>query len=57
MVIKISRKASTTKIQQELKKLSRKTAKQGFNAKKYFGKLVRSLDGNDYQKTVRNEWS
>ncbi len=57
MVIKISRKASSTKIQQELKKLSRKTVKQGFNAKKYFGKLVRGLDGDDYQKKVRNEWS
>lgn len=57
MVIKISRKASSTKIQQELKKLSRKTVKQGFNAKKYFGKLVRGLNGDDYQKKVRNEWS
>lgn len=57
MVIKISRKASTSKIQQELRKLSRKTAKQGFNAKKYFGKLVRGLDGDTYQKKIRNEWS
>ena len=57
MVIKISRKASSTKIQRELKKLSRKTAEQGFNAKKYFGKLVRGIDGDTYQKKVRNEWS
>lgn len=57
MVIKISRKASQTKIQQELSKLSRKAAKQGFSAKKFFGKLVRGVDGDAYQKKVRNEWS
>lgn len=57
MVVKISRKESSSKIQQELRKFSRKTAEQGFNAKKYFGKLVRSLDGDAYQKKVRNEWS
>ncbi|HMV11029.1 MAG TPA: hypothetical protein PK325_05000 [Cyclobacteriaceae bacterium] len=57
MVIKISKKASSTKIRQELKKLSGKPASTGFNAKKYFGKLVRALDGEAYQKKVRNEWN
>lgn len=51
MVIKISKKASTSEIQQGLRKLSGKTAK------KYFGKLVRGFDGDAYQKEVRNEWS
>lgn len=57
MVIKLSKKASRSEIQSELKKLSKRKVKQGFNAKKYFGKLVRGLDGMEYQKAVRNEWS
>ncbi len=57
MIIKISKKASSSKIQRELKRISGKAAKQGFNAKKYFGKLVRGLEGDAYQKKVRNEWS
>ena len=50
-----------------IKKPSRKTVKNvlskiterktnGFNPKKYFGKLVRGLDGVAYQKAIRNEW-
>ena len=57
MVIKISKKASRSQIQLELKKLAKKKGKKGFDAKKYFGKLVRGMDGLTYQKTVRNEWS
>jgi hypothetical protein len=57
MVIKISKKASRSQIQLELKKLAKKKAKSGFDAKKYYGKLVRGIDGLSYQKTVRNEWN
>lgn len=31
--------------------------KTGFLAKKYFGKLVRGLDGLEYQRATRYEWS
>ncbi|MFZ2905930.1 MAG: hypothetical protein WAZ98_06985 [Cyclobacteriaceae bacterium] len=57
MVIKISKKASRTQIQLQLKKIAKKKAKGGFDAKKYYGKLVRGLDGLAYQKAVRNEWN
>jgi hypothetical protein len=57
MIIKISKKASRRQIQLELKRIGKKKAKGGFDAKKYFGKLVRGLDGLVYQKAVRNEWS
>jgi hypothetical protein len=57
MIIKISSKASKTQISSELKKISKRRVKAGFNAKKYFGKLIRGLDGEEYQKVVRNEWS
>jgi hypothetical protein len=56
MVIKISKNTSKAQIQHQLKKLSRRKTKQGFDPKKYFGKLIRNLDGLEYQKSVRNEW-
>jgi hypothetical protein len=31
--------------------------KTGFDATKYFGKLVRGLDGLTYQRMARYEWS
>jgi hypothetical protein len=57
MVIRLSKKASRSQIQDELKKLVKKKVKKGFDAKKYCGKLVRGLDGLEYQKAVRNEWN
>ncbi|HEU5289131.1 MAG TPA: hypothetical protein VFU05_00725 [Cyclobacteriaceae bacterium] len=57
MVIKITKKASRSQIQLELKKIGKKKAKGGFDAKKYYGKLVRGLEGLVYQKAVRNEWN
>ncbi len=54
MVIKISKKASRSQIQLELKKLANRKFKTGFDAKRYCGKLMRGLDGLAYQKAVRN---
>lgn len=57
MVIKLSKKTSRSQIKLELRKLAKKKAKKGFDAKKYYGKLVRGIDGLSYQKTVRDEWN
>lgn len=57
MVIRISKKASRSQIKFELNKIAKKRAKNGFDAKKYYGKLARGVDGLAYQKAVRNEWN
>ena len=54
MIVKI-KKPSRKTVKNVLSKITeRKT--NGFNPKKYFGKLVRGLDGVAYQKAIRNEW-
>ncbi|MFN5168556.1 MAG: hypothetical protein ACK5DD_02955 [Cyclobacteriaceae bacterium] len=55
MIIKMPKKASRSEIAKALKNLSKKRVK-GFQADKYFGRLVRGIDGVDYQRSVRNEW-
>jgi hypothetical protein len=57
MIVKISKKASDAEIKKALNSLSKKRGKKGFSAKKFFGKLVRGLDGLSYQRAVRNEWN
>ena len=49
MTIKISNKASKIEIEKALNKFSKEKKIKGFEGKKYFGKLVRGLDGMTYQ--------
>lgn len=55
MVVKI-KKPSKKAVKNVLSKISDRNT-NGFDPKKYFGKLVRGLDGVTYQKAIRNEWS
>ena len=57
MTIKISNKASKAEIEKALTKFSKEKKGKGFEPQKYFGKLVRNLDGLTYQRSVRNEWN
>ena len=54
MIVKI-KKPSKKAVKTVLSKISASRQK-GFDPKKYFGKLVRGLDGATYQKAIRNEW-
>jgi hypothetical protein len=54
MIVKI-KKPSKKSVKNVLSKISNRNIK-GFDPKKYFGKLVRGLDGEAYQKAIRNEW-
>lgn len=54
MIVKI-KKPSKKAVKIVLSKISSRN-KNGFDPKKYFGKLVRGLDGVAYQKAARNEW-
>lgn len=56
MIVKISKRASDSEVKKAVDLLSKKKRKKGFPAKKYFGKLVRGMDGLKYQRSVRNEW-
>jgi len=54
IVIKIPKnptKKELGKIKEKIEKLPRK------NIGKHFGKLKRPMDGLEYQKMIRNEWS
>ena len=55
MTIKISNKASKNEIEKALTQFSKKKKVKGFESRKYFGKLVRGLDGLTYQQSLRNE--
>lgn len=57
MTVRISEKAKKSEIDEAIKKVAGKSSKKGFHAKKYWGKVIRGLDGLDYQKLVRNEWN
>lgn len=54
-MVKISKKASKSTIRKAITQFQTNESSRGFQADKYFGKLVRKLDGVDYQKTLRNE--
>ena len=57
MTVRVSSKASKSEIEEAIRKIADQNSKKGFNAKKFLGKVVRGLDGLEYQKLVRNEWS
>jgi hypothetical protein len=57
MTIKISNKTTKSQIEKAVSKFSKEKKTKGFDARKYFGKLVRNVDGLDYQKSLRNEWN
>jgi hypothetical protein len=56
MIAKVPTNASRAQVDKALKNLVKKKVK-GFKAEKYFGQLVRGLDGVTDQRSVRNEWS
>lgn len=56
MTIRISEKAKKSEIEEAIKKVAKRSARKGFNAKKFAGKAVRGIDGLIYQKSIRNEW-
>ncbi len=56
MIIRISKKATDEEIQKAFESFSKRKKVRGFQPKKYFGKLVRGLNGLKYQKLIRNEW-
>ena len=55
MTIKISSKASKADIKKALTQFSKEKKGKGFEAKKYFGKLVRGFDGLTYQQSQRGD--
>ncbi|OIN59747.1 hypothetical protein [Arsenicibacter rosenii] len=58
MVIRIKKDAPASAIDEALKTLANqpKTARKGFDPKKYAGKIKFPADGLTYQKQVRDEW-
>jgi hypothetical protein len=56
MTVRVSTKASKSEIVEAVKKVTKQRSKKVFNAKKYLGKVVRGIDGLEYQKMVRDEW-
>lgn len=59
MVIRIGKNAPANAIDEALKAIANQPKKplKGFDPSKYAGKLIRGLDGLEYQKQVRNEWN
>ncbi|SOD80578.1 hypothetical protein [Spirosoma fluviale] len=59
MVIRIPKDAPASAVDDALKAIANqpKSARKGFDAAKYAGKLKRGFDGMEYQKKVRNEWN
>lgn len=58
MVVVIKKDAPPSAMDDALKAIAehnRKT-KKGFDSSKFAGKLVRGLDGMEYQKMMRDEW-
>jgi hypothetical protein len=53
MTVRVSTKASKSEITKAIQKVTKQHSKNVFNAKKYLGKVVRGLDGLEYQKIER----
>ncbi len=58
MVVKINKNAPASAMDDALKAIAEhnKKTKKGFDSSKFAGKLVRGLDGMEYQKMMRDEW-
>jgi hypothetical protein len=58
MTIRIAKNAKKSEIDKAIKKLaSVSSTKKSFKADKYNGKLVRGIDGVEYQRLLRDEWN
>jgi hypothetical protein len=55
MTIEIKAPVTKEKVQAAINQLSKDTPKK--TLKKHFGKLKRNIDGLEYQKQVRDEWT
>jgi hypothetical protein len=55
MTIEIKTPVTKEKVQQAIELLSKEEGKKSL--RKHFGKLKRNVDGVEYQKQVRDEWS
>ena len=53
MIIEIKKPVTAEKVKEALSQIAKKNKKKSL--RKHFGELKRGLDGNDYQKKVRNE--
>lgn len=57
MVLILKKGTGRKDILKSLRKLSKQQSKSAFKAEEFHGKLKRGLNGLDYQKAMRNEWS
>ena len=57
MVLILKKGTGRKDILKSLRKLSKQQSKSAFKAEEFHGKLKRGLNGVDYQKGMRDEWS
>ena len=55
MIIEIKKPVTKEKVNKAITDINKAVKKKSL--RKHFGKLKRGLDGTDYQKKVRNEWT